>query len=608
MIDPNAKPVILVVGGEHLAQIEAEFRARYDRDYDVQVTPSLEAGLDAVQELLIYGREIALLAVEGSLPDATGILALKVLNTAIPTARRLCLVSGDTWAGTIEALQTAQQRGGLDAYLLIPRGVRDEEFHGAVTDLLSEWSVTSSRPVFPAVTIVCEPNCTRTARLRDFCERMGMSTVTVLRDSPEGDQVAERVPADLPLPWVHTWAREETLGRPTTADLGAVIYGRPRELGDDIIDLAIVGAGPAGLAAAVYGASEGLRTVVLEGDAIGGQAGSSSMIRNYLGFPRGISGMRLAQRARTQAIRFGARFFAGTPVEALHSRIEGGRLIHSLTIDGHEVQARAVVIATGVTYRRLGVPAVEELVGRGVSYGAAMSTAREMEGRHVHVVGGGNSAGQAAIHLSRFARSVTIVIRRPDLTETMSDYLIREINGNPRIKVIGNHEVVDAGGDPRLEWIEVLDRASGERRRVPSSGLYLLLGALPHCEWLPPKVSTDEKGFIRTGGDTPPDCWKHGHPPEQLATNLPGVYAVGDVRHGSMKRVASASGEGAAVVPLIHAFLDSTSEPFDIPDMVFPRTPEEHEARRAEAETLRAAAQSYRELAADREEATSPSA
>ena len=304
----------------------------------------------------------------------------------------------------------------------------------------------------------------------------------------------------------------------------------------------------------MYAASEGLTTVVLEAEAVGGQAGTSSMIRNYIGFPRGISGMRLAQRARSQAIRFGTRFYTGQVVDELRPGVDGDP--HVLCTESGEVRARAVVIASGVAYRKLRVEPIEELVGLGVYYGAAMSAAREMEDQDVYVVGGGNSAGQAAVHLSRFARSVTILVRRPDLAETMSSYLIGEIEYNSRISARTCTSVVDGGGDGgRLEWLCLEDVRTGERTTVPASGLFLLLGAEPHCDWIPPAVSRDERGFVLTGRDVPRDRWVDGLPPENLATTVPGIFAAGDVRSGSMKRVASASGEGASVVPLVHSFL-----------------------------------------------------
>jgi thioredoxin reductase (NADPH) len=277
------------------------------------------------------------------------------------------------------------------------------------------------------------------------------------------------------------------------------------------------------------------------------------MIRNSLGVPRGISGMRLAQRARNQALRFGTRFYTGAAVEQLRVGRDGDP--HVVATDVGDVRARSVVVASGVAYRKLRVDPLEELVGMGVHYGAAMTAAREMEGQDVFVVGGGNSAGQAAVHLARFARSVTILVRRPDLAETMSSYLVGEIHYNARISVRTCTTVVDGGGDGRLEWLCLEDTRTGARERVPASGLFLLLGAEPHCDWLPADVARDERGFVLTGRDVPKDRWVDGLPPANLATTVPGVFAAGDVRSGSMKRVAAASGEGASVVPLVHAWL-----------------------------------------------------
>jgi thioredoxin reductase len=324
-------------------------------------------------------------------------------------------------------------------------------------------------------------------------------------------------------------------------ELSALMYGRPSDIElDGVVDLAVVGAGPAGLAAAVYGASEGLSTVVLESDVIGGQAGTSSMIRNYLGFPRGISGMRLGQRARTQAIRFGARFFTGWPVESLRPGADGAP--HVLVTSGGEVRARAVLVASGVAYRRLGVAPLEDLVGAGVNYGAAMTAAREMEDRDVYVVGGGNSAGQAAVHLARFARSVTILIRGKDLAATMSAYLIDEIEWSPRITVRVTTEIIDGGPDDsgQLGWLQLCDVRTRVEERVDAAGLFLLIGAAPHCEWLGDDVLRDEHGFVLTGRDVPTDRWFDDLPPENLATSVPGIFAAGDIRSGSMKRVAAA--------------------------------------------------------------------
>ena len=331
------------------------------------------------------------------------------------------------------------------------------------------------------------------------------------------------------------------------------IYGRPDEIdAHEIADVVIIGAGPAGLGASVYASSEGLVTHALESDAVGGQAGTSSMIRNYLGFPRGISGFRLAQRARAQAIRFGTRFWTGWPATDLTRNGDGTFRVHT---PGGDLNARSVVIATGVSYRRLGVESLEDLIGKGVHYGAVTTAARELTGKHAVVVGGGNSAGQAAVHLARYAEQVSIVVRRTGLVETMSDYLITEIAANPRIRIVGTTQVCDGGGNGRLEWLTFCDVRTGAKQRVDAEGLFLLIGAAPHCEWLPDGIALDNRGFILTGIDTPRETWVDGIPPAALETTIPGVFAVGDTRAGSMKRVASAVGEGAAVVALVHDWL-----------------------------------------------------
>jgi thioredoxin reductase (NADPH) len=433
----------------------------------------------------------------------------------------------------------------------MPRGVRDEEFHTAVTELLSDWGSTA--PEVTTMQIVSPQLDALTSAIRDFAFQMGMPAAVLAPESPAGREVIARHGDGSSFPIVST-LNGLTIQPAAVREVAARIYGAPDEIDvDKVVDLVVVGAGPAGQAAAVYGSSEGLRTVVLESDAIGGQAGTSSMIRNYLGFPRGISGMRLAQRARGQAIRFGTRFFTGWPVERLEPGTGAGP--HRVVTGGGAVQARAVVIATGVAYRRLGLGPIERLVGLGVHYGPAVSVAPEMEGRDVFVVGGGNSAGQAALHLARFARSVTIVIRRPDLRATMSDYLVRELEFATGIQVRPSSEVLDGGGDGRLDWLDIRDTTTGGTTRHEAGGLFLLLGAQPQCDWLPEAVCRDDNGFVVTGRDVPKSWWTDGVPPANLATSVPGVFAAGDIRAGSMKRVAAASGEGASVVPLVHAHL-----------------------------------------------------
>ena len=313
----------------------------------------------------------------------------------------------------------------------------------------------------------------------------------------------------------------------------------------------IVGAGPAGLAAAVYGASEGLRTAVLEREAFGGQAGTSSLIRNYPGFPWGVSGVELAWRAYQQAWTFGTQFVYGNPATVLAD--SGGLYVLGLE-DGSEVRGRAVIIATGASYRRLAVPGLEALVGAGVFYGAATVQAQAMAGRHAVVVGGGNSAGQAALHLSKYARQVSVLVRSSSLAASMSDYLIREIDAAPNVEVRYGVEVVGGGGDGRLEHLRLRDRFSGGVDSLPAAGLFVLIGAEPFTEWLPDRLGRDRWGYVLTGADAG-EPWPLERAPLPLETTMPGAFAVGDVRHGSVKRVASAVGEGSMCIHQVHQYL-----------------------------------------------------
>ena len=542
-------PLIVLVAPDHADVLSAQF-ARYDSDYDVRVTGSSHETAELLKRL-DHDEHVALLVAETELPDDHILRAFHDWRSMSPNAKRIVAAHVDHFRARADELRHGLATGKYDAYLLMPRGVRDEEFHSAVTELLSDWG--SSAPVVPTVHIVSPALDQLTVAIRDFAYQMGMPAQVVTPESETGREVLARHGDDSVFPVVSALGGM-TMQPNSVRDVAVTLYGAPDEIDvDKVVDLVVVGAGPAGLAAAVYGSSEGLTTVVLESDAVGGQAGTSSMIRNYLGFPRGISGMRLAQRARNQAIRFGTRFFTGWPVESLVPGSDAEP--HRVVTGGGEVRARAVVIATGVAYRRLGVDPVEELVGLGVHYGAAVSAAPETEDRDVFVVGGGNSAGQAALHLARYARSVTLLVRRPDVGTTMSDYLIREMRYVPRISIRTCAEVVDGGGDGRLEWISVRDLNTGEVTRHDAGGLFLLLGAEPKCDWLPAEIQLDEHGFVLTGRDVPKELWADGLPPANLATSVPGLYAAGDIRAGSMKRVAAASGEGASVVPLVHAHI-----------------------------------------------------
>ena len=549
-------PAIVLVAPEHADGLTEEF-GRYTRDYDVLTTTSVEEAEEVARAVVAEGGQVVMFVAESQLPGYHVLEAFARWRTVVPTARRLVAAHWSHFLADAPALRGGLAKGKYDAFLLMPRGVRDEEFHTAVCEMLSDWGSTVATPEVETVRIVTPGPDALAQGIRDFLDRMGMPNRTYTPDSEQGRDVLARAGADVTFPVVEAVDREIFSPR-SVRDVAVRTFGTPAGIDlDAVVDVAVVGAGPAGLAAAVYASSEGLSTVVLEAEAVGGQAGTSSMIRNYLGFPRGISGMRLAQRARNQAIRFGTRFFTGWSAKGLV--VGAGGEPHLLHTDGGDIRARAVVVSTGVTYRKLGVPDIEDLVGLGVFYGSAMSAARETEGYDVFVVGGGNSAGQAAIHLSRFARSVTIVVRREGLEPTMSSYLIGEISYNSRISVLPCSEVVDGGGAGRLEWIRVRDTGTGEESTHECRGLFLLLGAEPHCEWLPASVARDERGFVLTGRDIPSRFWADGLPPANLETTVPGIFAAGDIRAGSMKRVAAASGEGASVVPLVHGWLDPTS-------------------------------------------------
>jgi thioredoxin reductase (NADPH) len=512
-----------------------------------------------VHHLLAGAVPVAFLGVGWIVPGvAAGLDLMTELRDLVPTARRVCLTSRGDYGLNLPALRQALGQGRIDTYLLIPTGVRDEEFHTAITEYLSDWGWTASTPEVEGVQIIDDTGTAEVARIRDFLDRMGIPHRVYSPSSEVGRgilaEVAEKdgnlAPA---MPVVAAGVVPQAIAGATARDVARVVYGSPDTVdATKTVDLIVIGSGPAGLAAAVYGASEGLETVVIESEAVGGQAGTSSMIRNYLGFPRGISGMRLAQRARFQATRFGARIYTGLSAERIEPAARPTEP-HRVVTESGPLLGRTVLVATGVAYRRLGIDPLEELVGLGVYYGAATSAAREMTGGDVFVVGGGNSAGQAAVYLARYARSVTLLARRDTLTATMSDYLIREIDASTLIQVRTSTQVVDGGGTGHLEWLQL--HGPGGTERCEANGLFLLLGADPCGEWLPDQVVRDERGFVVTGRDVPKALWRDGRPPASLETTVPGIFAAGDIRAGSMKRVASASGEGAATVALVHAHL-----------------------------------------------------
>lgn len=553
-------PTILVVGtpGEGVERVRDHLERRHGSDYAIVVEPDPRAALEQMARIDDEGGELALVLAEQWVDGMTGAELLGSVRARFPRARRGLLVEFGAWGdeATAAAIHTAMATGQIDYYVLVPWRTPDELFNRTVSEFLHEWARsldTGPREVL----VVGREADRRTHEVCSLLARNGIPYVATRDDAPEGRRALDRAGLDgsaLPVVAFHDG---RALADPSNVEI-ARAFGLRTAPDADEVDLVIVGAGPGGLAAAVYAGSEGLRTLVVEREAIGGQAGSSSLIRNYLGFARGITGAELAMRAYQQAWVFGVPFVMMRDVVGLETAGEH----HVVTLsDGSRVRARAVVLATGVSYRRLGVESLESLVGAGVFYGASISEAQGMRGRDVVVVGGGNSAGQAALHLARYARRVTIVVRADSLAESMSSYLIGEIDGAPNIDVRYSTEIVDGGGSGRLEWIVLADREGGGRERRPAEGLFILIGARPHTEWLPPELARDRWGYVMTGADLGAAWPLSARPPQPLETSLPGVFAVGDLRHRSMKRVASAVGDGANVVAQIHELLRAAPAP-----------------------------------------------
>jgi thioredoxin reductase (NADPH) len=548
------RPVFMLVSedGARLDALRQDLSRRYEADYQVSVGSSAASALTMLAVLAGARAEVALVIADEHLADMPAVDFLARVHGLHPGAKRILLIDRGNWIGTHPAI-AAMAVGKIDYHLYVPWFPPERNLHPVVSEFLAAWDKTRE-PSRAAFRIVGPAHSPRAHRLREDLTRASVPYWYFDHGSAEGRQLLYDHDLDgAPLPVV--LARDgSVLVNPSHEDLMAKLGFRSSP-GLRACDVAIVGAGPAGLAAAVYATSEGLSTVIFEPDMPGGQAGTSSLIRNYLGFPHGLSGDDLASRALDQAWLFGANFtIAAAEGLAVH---DGRRVVHA---GGTEVEARAVVIATGVTWRRLGVPGLESLIGAGVFYGAAGAEARAMAGQDVYVIGAGNSAGQAAIHLARYAATVTMVVRGADLGATMSSYLVTEISKTGNIRVRLATEVTDGHGQCNLETLTLRDRASGVAEEVPAAALFVMIGAEPRTAWLPDSVGRDEEGFILTGrnlqraGKLPAD-WPFERPPLLLETSIPGVFAAGDVRHRSIKRVASAVGEGATAIQLVHEYL-----------------------------------------------------
>jgi thioredoxin reductase (NADPH) len=546
------KPVLVVADDDAASRgaLARELAARYGAHYRIQSGSGAEA-LAGLEQLRVEGADVPLVLADQGMAGMTGVRFLARARELFPTARRALLVSwGDQSASAVVA---AAALGQIDLHLSKPVWSPDEQFHQVITEALAEWWRQHGGQ-FPVVTVIGLEQSARVHEMRDLAARNSVAFAFHSAQSQQGRAVLQRLGLDGSAGPVVALYNGVVLADPTNAEVVEAIGAdrglrvRPAETTYDVV---IVGAGPACLAAAVYGASEGLRTALLEREAFGGQAGTSSLIKNYLGFPHGISGAELAWRAFEQASMFGTQ-----PVFNLATSlaIDGDLCVVGLA-DGSAVTSRAVVIATGVSYRRLEVAGLESLAGAGVFYGAATTQAQALDGKRVFVVGGGNSGGQAALHLSKYAQQVSILIRAGSLAASMSDYLVREIAATGNIDVRYRTEVAGADGDGRLEQLTLRHRDTGETRAQSADGLFIMIGAQPFTQWLPEAVGRDQWGYVLTG----PDVADHGttqRDPYVLETSMPGVFAAGDVRHGSVKRVASAVGEGSIAIRLVHDYLD----------------------------------------------------
>jgi thioredoxin reductase (NADPH) len=552
-----AEPVLFAVDENEqlLRDVERELVDRYSRGYRIVCLPSAREAMARLQALKEAGEDVALVLAAQSCGELGGVELLGRVRELHAHAQRGLLIDWASWGegGTADEIFEAMGRRHIEYYVIRPSQRPDELFHQSVSTFLLEWA--NARKVSPhTVRIVSESWIGgRAQELKEVLGRCAVPHAFLLADSSDGRELIASAGGEEPMPLV-VFPNGEFLSNPSKLELasavGATIDPARREF-----DVLIVGGGPAGLSAAVYGASEGLRTLVVDDGGIGGQATSSSLIRNYLGFPRGVSGRRLAESAFEQAWVFGAKFAFMHDATGLR---RAGDRIHLALSDGEEVSARAVILATGATYRRIDVPGLEELVGAGVFYGGPASEAATTVDERVHVVGGANSAGQAALHLAEYAREVTLVVRGGSLEKGMSHYLVRQIEGAANIDVRLETEVVGAGAG-NDGWLQELTLRSvgGDVETVPSDGLFLLIGAHPNTDWLPPEVARDPGGFIRTGTDAATQAeWPLERSPLSLETSMPGVFAAGDVRHGSMSRVASAVGEGSIAIRLVHELFE----------------------------------------------------
>jgi thioredoxin reductase (NADPH) len=550
----NARTAIITVDDDPDVSraVSRDLRRRYGSDYRIIRAESGPSALDALRELKLRGDQVAVILADYRMPNMNGVEFLEHAMDIYPGARRVLLTAYADTGAAIDAINVVD----LDHYLLKPWDPPEEKLYPVVDTLLETWRA-SDHHVVPEIKVIGHRWNARSSDVREFLARNQVPYRWFSTDEPEGKRMLEAAGQDgLQLPVIIT-LDHEMLVAPSDAELAAKV-GLATNPSSDFDDLIVVGGGPAGLGAAVYGASEGLRTVLLERTATGGQAGQSSRIENYLGFPDGVSGAQLTTRARLQAAKFGAEVLTTREVTGLE--INGSARTVRFS-DGSSLDAHSVILTTGVTYRQLRAPGLDDLTGAGVYYGSALTEAAACVDNDVFIVGGANSAGQSAVYLSRMAKSVTLLVRGPSLTKSMSHYLIEQVESVPNITVRTCTEVIGARGDGHLEGLTLRDANTGETEDVAAQHLFVFIGAAPLTSWLDGVLERDEHGFVLTGPDLsadgePPAEWPLDRAPYHLEASVPGVFVAGDVRAESAKRVASAVGEGAMAVMLVHRYLE----------------------------------------------------
>jgi thioredoxin reductase (NADPH) len=554
-----AKPVLMTVDddAEVLRAVERDLRKRYAEKYRVMRADSGSSALQALSGLKKRNEAVGLLLADQRMPEMNGVEFITKAIELYPEARRVLLTA---YADTDAAIQAINQ-ARIHHYLLKPWDPPEQQLYPVLDDLLDDWQA-SFRPAFDGVRVLGHRWSARSYAVRDFLARnqvpyhwLDVETAENNTETQTAMQLAGGEVAKFPSV---LFADGTFLSDPSTAEIAARL-GLQTRAGTSFYDLLIVGGGPAGLAAAVYGASEGLKTVMIEKEAPGGQAGMSSRIENYLGFPSGLSGADLARRAVAQAKRFGVEILA--PQEVTKLRVEAGSKFVTLG-DGTEIGAKAMLVATGVSYRKLNVPGMDRVYGAGVYYGAAITEAVGCKGEDVYIVGGANSAGQAAVFFSQHARRVIMLVRGNSLQAGMSQYLVDQIQQISNIAVELNSSVVEVFGEEHLEAIAVHCATSGETNKVPANSLFIFIGAMPGTDWLAGVLEREEKGFLLSGPDLmrdgrPPKSWPLERDPWLLETSVPGIFVAGDVRYRSVKRVASGVGEGANAVQFVHQYLST---------------------------------------------------